>query len=170
MFCWRVWLCCGEKRNRSAASTDADHCHQPSSIRACGNQRSSIKDHNGIRSCVKDTRKEAAQRASTEFVQNHHVGGQILERLSLQLYLSLCLSLLLRAPLSNDEVRPAGAAAMRAGPPNGARRATGWISVVSRRLARHTGYPRIQSTTASTSRLFSSLDESDSGDLSDQEE
>ena len=46
----------------------------------------------------------------------------------------------------------------------------GGFSVVSRRLARHTDYPRIQSTTTSTSRLFSSLDESDSGDLSDQEE
>ena len=67
-------------------------------------------------------------------------------------------------------VTTAGAAAMRAGPPNGARRATGWISVVSRRLASHTDYPRIQSTTASTSRLFSSLDESNPGDLSDQEE
>ena len=67
-------------------------------------------------------------------------------------------------------VTTAGTAAMRAEPPNRARRATGWISVVSRGLARHTDYPRIQSTTASTSRLFSSLDESDSGDLSDQEE
>ena len=63
-----------------------------------------------------------------------------------------------------------GAATMRVGPPNGATQATGWISVVSRGLASHTDYPRIRSTTASTSRLFSSMDESDSDDLSDQEE
>ena len=72
--------------------------------------------------------------------------------------------------LALSAVATAGTAAMRAEPPNGATQATGWISVVSRGLASHTDYPRIRSTTASTSRLFSSMDESDSDDLSDQEE
>ena len=107
VFCWGVWLCCGEKRNQSAASTDADHRHQPSAIRhqpvLISDYQSKITAASGA--VLKTHGKKQPNQHQPSLYKSHQAGGQILERLSLQLYLPV--SLLLWAPLSNDEIRTA---------------------------------------------------------------
>ena len=93
VFCWGVWLCCGEKRNQSAASTDADHRHQPSAIRhqpvLISDYQSKITAASGA--VLKTHGKKQPNQHQPSLYKSHQAGGQILERLSLQLYLSVCL-------------------------------------------------------------------------------
>ena len=98
-------MCCGEKRNRSAASTDADHCHQQSAINlwqsAIINQRSQPSGAVPKTHGKKQPNRHQPSLYKTIKREDRYSSGSHCSGTSL----CVSLSLLLWAPLPNDEIR-----------------------------------------------------------------
>ena len=97
IFAQRV-RCCVRVSGCVVVKNETDPQHQPMPITAISHQPVVISDYQSkitaaAGAVLKTHGKKPAQPAPTEFVQNHQAGGQILERLSLQRYLSVCVSL-----------------------------------------------------------------------------